>query len=224
MKGKRLSALLFIFVLFAVLTGCYRFYETRQVEYAAGQVAKAIETKDALLFERYVDAARLVETGYDAGSRVLSEHMAELRELYPEDLFFRHDTAFMTAYTAEHRKDAIRFIKEGIHRYFIDAGERPAFSDDPTGFVAYEAGKIVDATAAKVIEKREESEQRTILRVRFEGEPTSYGELSNSIEMDLLFERADDGDWRLVEIANPEEMLFPVTASTEAFWTLQGWQ
>ncbi|BEU87235.1 hypothetical protein TAMA11512_06990 [Selenomonas sp. TAMA-11512] len=224
MKRKRLWSLLFIFVLAAVLTGCYRFYQTQQVEYTAGQIAKAIETRDAILFDRYVDTTRLAETGYDAGSRVLSEHVAELHELYPEDPFFWHDTAFMTSYTAEHRMEAIRFIREGMHRYFIDTDERPDFAADPTGFVAHEAAEIVAATEARVVEKREERDGRVVLRVRFDGAPTSYGELSNDIEMELLFEKDGAGDWKAVEIVNAEELLLPVTASAEAFWTMQGWQ
>lgn len=224
MKGRRRSISFLVFLLSAVLAGCYHLYETRQVEYAAAQIAKAITMRDALLFERYVDVTRLVERGYDDGSRVLSDNVTDLHERYPEDPFFWHDAAFMRAYTAKHRKDALRFIREGMHRYFIDAGDPPVFSDDPTGFVAHEVGKIIEVTRAAIVEKRASGDRRTTLRVRFDGEPTAYGALANGIEMDLLFERAESGDWRLVEITNAEELLLPVTASAEAFWTMQGWQ
>ena len=118
-RSLRLGAIL---LLTAVLIGGaytgYCYHRDRTPEAALRHIARAVMTEDRELFDQYVDEEAVLSSMYADVSTLLAEHITELHERHPSDWFFRHDSAFMRTYMAQHSAEYIGFAHSLLDFYF----------------------------------------------------------------------------------------------------------
>ena len=200
---------------------CYRMKHTP--EYALEQATKAIRDRDKDLLERYVDIDAVVSHGYDEGAAVLAKNIKDLNAQYPHDPFFWHDTIFMQHYISEHRLKSLAFIHDIIDRYLARSTVIMNFEQDPTGSLTHELEVFQTETEPEIISIENHGDKAWISIV-LHGSNTPYGRLVNNMPFVFEFVRQNNGTWKIIRIANPEQLLWPVTDAAEAYWTMQGWQ
>lgn len=201
----------------------YTYQAERTPEYALDQLADGIKSRDYDKVRKYADVDGLITTTYDESTTVLAENIQALHETYPQDWFFRHDTAFMKAYIAGRRSDDIVFIQRSLE-FFMDPKMVPiSRSDGQAKWISDEMGKFEDSytTDLKTVQKRGKT---AIAVFEITGSEDSYGELVPKLTIEAELEQQDDGYWKVVHIANIEDAFYPVVKGIESYWTLQGWQ
>ena len=227
MRGNlRLAAI--VLLALALIGGAYTGYcwqRDRTPEAALRQIAHAVVTEDRKLFDEYVDADAVLAALHEDAGALLAENIAALHERHPSDWFFRHDSAFMRTYMAEHRAEYIGFARSLLDFYF-DASRVPVTkadgnarwgSDEMRAFAAhYTAG----AEPAAI----EGDRAHVVCLVR--GDNTDYGRLlpEGSVTMELA--RQSDGRWKLVRVTTDtarENGFYAVVDAAERYWELQGW-
>lgn len=216
------SLVLCLAVLLVVLVGGYCFSAVQSPEYALEQAAKAFRERDEMTFLQYVEADALVAEAYDESAKELAENIAALRERYPEDFFFHHDTAFMLDYTREHRKEALQLIQAVRRAYFMGEAPAESFEAGPPSWLSGEVAKFGACSQGECVQMVQDGE-RAVAEIHITGDGTDYGRMADGLVFQLELHR-QNGDWKIVRIANVKDLLFPVTDSAETFWTVQGWQ
>ena len=81
-------------------------------EYALGRIAQAIEGRDEAELACYVAVDKLLPASYDEGTAILARDIGKLAALYPNDWFFRHDTA-LTGFSVTIRRSCSRISPRG---------------------------------------------------------------------------------------------------------------
>ena len=224
-KSRRLWLAAGLLVLFVLAGGvCFARSMARDTpEYALAQLAAGIENKDYDTVQRYADVDRLVTSSYDESTEILARDIEKLHALYPEDWFFRHDTAFMKGYIADRRAQDLQLIKDSLAQAV--SGRRAAGSRPEADFLSTEAGKFAQAYRASVrsVEKQD-GKAVAVIDVRSDG-TSDYGRLlPDGLTLKLGMEQQADGRYRVVQVENVSELFYPVTKAVEDYWTLQGWQ
>ena len=111
MRRKNILLILLLLLLAAGGGIGYTYQAERTPEYALAQLADGVKSRDYDKVKKYADVDRLITSTYDESTAVLADNIQALHETYPQDWFFRHDTAFMKNYIAERRSDDIVFIQ-----------------------------------------------------------------------------------------------------------------
>ena len=225
-RSLRLGAIL---LLTAVLIGGaytgYCYHRDRTPEAALRHIARAVMTEDRELFDQYVDEEAVLSSMYADVSTLLAEHITELHERHPSDWFFRHDSAFMRTYMAQHSAEYIGFAHSLLDFYF-DAQRMPVTkadgnarwgSDEVRAFAAHYTASIEPAVI-------EGDRAHVICLVR--GDDSAYGRLlpEGSVTMELA--RQVDGRWKLTHITTDTARtngFYAFVDAAERYWELQGW-
>ena len=208
-RSLRLGAIL---LLTAVLIGGaytgYCYHRDRTPEAALRHIARAV------LSSLYADVSTL-----------LAEHITELHERHPSDWFFRHDSAFMRTYMAQHSAEYIGFAHSLLDFYF-DAQRMPVTkadgnarwgSDEVRAFAAHYTASIEPAVI-------EGDRAHVICLVR--GDDSAYGRLLPEGSVTMEFARQADGRWKLTHITTDTARtngFYAFVDAAERYWELQGW-
>lgn len=226
MHNLRLGAVL---LLIATLVGgaytAYCRYRDRTPEAALHQIARAVMTEDRALFDEYVDMDAVLTAMHADASALLADNIAALHERHPADWFFRHDSAFMRDYMAEHRTEYIDFAGR-LPDFYFDATRVPVTkadgnarwgSDELRAFAAHYTASMEPAVIAG---------DRATMNMIVRGDDSDYGRLlpEGSVTMELI--RQSDGHWKLVRIftdTTRENGFYAFVDAAERYWDLQGW-
>lgn len=201
----------------------YTYQAERTPEYALDQLADGIKSRDYDKVRKYADVDGLITTTYDESTTVLAENIQALHETYPQDWFFRHDTAFMKEYIAGRRSDDIVFIQRSLE-FFMDPKMVPiSRSDGQAKWISDEMVKFEDSYTAK-LKSVQKKGKNAIAVFEITGSDDSYGKLVPNLTIEAEMQQQDDGHWQVVHIANIEDAFYPVVKGIEDYWTLQGWQ
>ena len=192
-------------------------------EYALGRIAQAIEGRDGAEFARYVAVDELLPASYDEGTAILARDIEKLAALYPDDWFFRHDTAFMQSYIAARRAEDLALLRRVLEFYLQPDLTPVSRTDGEAHWLATECGKFADHYTARVDSVRRE-EGAAVAQVTVRGDESDYGRLVPQLTLRLRLEPAEDGRYRLTRIENAEEIFYPIVKGVEDYWTFQGWQ
>ena len=192
-------------------------------EYALGRIAQAIGARDEATFACYVAVDELLPASYDEGTAILARDVEKLAALYPEDWFFRHDTAFMQSYISARRADDLVLLRRVLDFYLAPDLAPVSRLDGNAHWLATECGKFTDHYTAHV-DSVHRAEGAAIAQVTVTGDESDYGRLVPQLTLRLRLEPAEDGHYRLTRIENAEEMFYPIVKGVEDYWTLQGWQ
>ena len=117
MNIKRI-ALVLALVLLTVGGGIgYTYHAERTPEHALAELQAGIKSRDYNKVKQYADLGALIETTYDESTKIMADNIESLSKTYPQDWFFRHDTAFMQNYIAARRGDDLVFIQRTLDFY-----------------------------------------------------------------------------------------------------------
>ena len=124
-RSLRLGAILFLAaaLIGSAYTGCC-YHRDRTPEAALHQIVRAVLTEDRKLFDEYVDEDAVLTAMHEDVSTLLADNLAALHERHPRDWFFRHDSAFMRDYMADHRTEYIDMARM-VLTYYFDAERVP---------------------------------------------------------------------------------------------------
>lgn len=222
-KGRKLLLLLLALVIVAGGVSGYTYHNVHTPEYALDEMAEGIAEGNLSKVGSYVDGDRLVASAYDEGTTLLADHIEALAAQYPADWFFRHDTAFMKQYIAERRNDDLVLIHRALDFYFDPQIAPAGAQDQQAQWLAGEAAKFRDSyTAERQSVTVTGGTAQAVYKIT--GKDTPYGRLVPSLTVKLDLEEQADGHWKVVRIANADEVFAPIVQGIEDYWTLQGWQ
>mgnify|MGYP000956705377 CR=1 FL=1 len=225
-RNLRLSAILLL--AFALIGGAYTgycYHRDRTPEAALHQIARAVLTEDRKLFAEYVDEDAVLTTMHEDVSTLLADNIAALHERHPHDWFFRHDSAFMRDYMAEHRTEYID-VARMVLTYYFDAERVPVTkeegnarwgSDEMRAFAAHYTASMGSAVT-------EGDRAHAICIVR--GDESDYGRLLPEASVTMELARQTDGRWKLVRISTDTARtngFYAIVDAAERYWELQGW-
>ena len=206
----------------AVCTAALAYSRERTPEYALGEIARGIESRDYERVARYADLQAIVTASYDESTIILCHDIERLSRMYPQDWFFRHDTAFMTKYMADRRDSDLALIQSSIR--LLLTGETPITRQEGEArWIADETAKFLqeyDAQVAKV----ETEGGSAIATIAIKGHDSAYGKLAPELTLKVALEEQADGHWKAVRVSNVKELFYPVVDGIENYWTMQGWQ
>ena len=223
MQNKRF--VVFVAALLIAVFGAVAFaYEREHTpEYALEQIAQGIGDRDCTKVARYADIPAIVSDSYDESTAILCQDIEKLSRMYPQDWFFRHDTAFMTGYIADRRQEDIIFIERAIELYLDPSITPISRQDGEARWIADETTKFLQEYDAQVV-KVEEEGGSAVATIAITGHDTPYGQLAPKLTLKAAMEQQSDGRWKVVRVSNVKELFYPVVDGIENYWTLQGWQ
>lgn len=223
LKKRRLRASILLILLLAVSAIGFSWQSERTPEYAMKQLMEGMRTRNPRQVELYADVHSLIETSYDAGTNLLAERIQDLQREYPQDWFFRHDTAFMRNYIANRRDEDILFIHQ-ILVFYMDPDMTPiSRMDGQARWAADEIEQFEKNYTVRLGEvRRHGTEATAALDIR--GRDTDYGRLVSQLTVKIRLRQQEDGHWQVVSVDNVDELFAPVVRGVEDYWTLQGWQ
>ena len=211
-------------LLIAVFGAVALAFEREQTpEYALEQIAQGIEDRDYAAVARYADIPAMVSASYDESTAILCQDIEKLSRMYPQDWFFRHDTAFMTQYIADRRQDDVVFIERAIELYLDPSITPISRSDGEARWIADETTKFLQEYDAQVV-KVETEGQEAVATIAIKGHDSAYGRLAPQLTLKVALEEQVDGRWKAVRVSNVKEMFYPVVDGIENYWAMQGWQ
>ena len=222
----RRSAILLLTLVF--LGGAYTVYadwRDRTPEAALMQIAHAVRTEDRQFFDTYVDEDAVLETMYADTAALLADNIEVLHERHPSDWFFRHDSAFMRDYMAQHRAEHMDAARMALDFYF-DAHRVPVTKEDGNArwisdeMRAFAAHYTVDMEPAVI------AGDRASVLCRIHGDAAENGRLlpEGSVTMELV--RQESGRWKLTRIMTDTARangFYAFVDAAERYWELQGW-
>ena len=217
-----ITAVLLITV-FAIGGLVYAKSAERTPEYALDKIMTAVRDKDQATLARYVDTDALTDVTYHEATAILPPDIDKLHTPYPDDWFFRHDTAFITNYIDERRSDDLVLIGRTLDFYFHPDETPVTRIDGNAHWLANETRAFEDHYTAKVtgIETQGES---AIATIEITGDDSDYGRLVSSLTVKAELLQQPDGHFMLTRITNGEDIFYPIVKGIEDYWTLQGWQ
>ena len=221
----KLSKVMVLVLLLAAVCSAvvFAYARERSPEYALAEIAQGIQARDYDKVAEYVDLPALVSAAYDESTAILCRDIEKLSRMYPQDWFFRHDTAFMTAYIEERREADKAFALRAMEMY-LDREARPLTrTDGEARWIADETQKFLEDYDAQVV-KVEEEGGSAVATIALKGHDTPYGRLAPELTLKAALEQQSDGRWKVVRVNNVKELFYPVVDGIENYWTMQGWQ
>lgn len=219
---SRKTILLAVFLLLAVCTAAFAYGRERTPEYALGEIVAGIEARDYEKVTRYADLQSIVTGSYDESAAILCRDIEKLSRMYPQDWFFRHDTAFMTKYMANRREDDLKLILDTM-KFYLTGNTPITKQEGEARWIADETAKFLQEYDAEVVKVETEGET-AIATIAIKGHDSDYGRLAPKLTLKVTLEEQKDGRWKAVRVSNVKELFYPVVDGIENYWTLQGWQ
>ena len=209
-------------LLIVVGTVAFAYSRERTPEHALSEIAAGIEARDYEKVARYADLQSLASRSYDESTAILCRDIEKLSRMYPQDWFFRHDTAFMTRYIADRREDDLLLIQDTIKFYLT--GQTPVTRQEGEArWIADETAKFLQEYDAEVV-KVETEGKSAVATIAIKGHDSDYGRLAPKLTLKVALEEQEDGYWKAVRVSNVKELFYPVVDGIENYWTMQGWQ
>ena len=200
----------------------YAYEREHTPEYALEQISRGIRDRDAAAVEGYADVSAIVSVSYDESTAMLCRDIEKLSRMYPQDWFFRHDTAFMTKYMSERRESDLALIQSSIR--LLLTGETPITRQEGEArWIADETAKFLQEYDAQVT-KVETEGNSAIATIAIKGHDSAYGKLAPELTLKVALEEQADGHWKAVRVSNVKELFYPVVDGIENYWTMMGWQ
>ena len=222
MRSKKI--ILLLVVLAVVCTAAaFAYGRERTPEYALGEIAAGIQGRDYDKVTAYADLPALTSSAYDESTAILCQEIEKLSRMYPQDWFFRHDTAFMTAYIQE-RREADKALALRAMEMYLHTEARPVTkADGESKWIADETAKFLEEYDAEVKKVEKDGETATAT-IAIKGHDSDYGRLCSPLTLKVTLEQQKDGHWKAVRVSNVKELFYPVVDGIENYWTMQGWQ
>ena len=222
MRSKKgIVAVLVVITLFCT-AAAYAYSRERTPEYVLRVIAQWIQSRDDDRVACNADLPSLVSSAYDESTAILCRDVERLSRMYPQDWFFRHDTAFMTKYIADRREDDLTLILDTMKFYLT--GDTPfTRQEGEARWIADETAKFLQEYDAQVV-KVEADGGSAVATIAITGHDTPYGQLAPKLTLKVALEQQSDGHWKVVRVTNVKELFYPVVDGIENYWSLQGWQ
>ena len=223
MRSKKIVLLFLSLIVTAVLgTAVYAYAHERTPEYALSEIAQGIASRDYEKVTRYADLQSVVTASYDESTVILCQDIERLSRMYPQDWFFRHDTAFMTEYMADRREADLALILDTM-KFFLTGDTPITRQEGEARWIADETAKFLQEYDAEVV-KVEEEGGSAVAVIAIKGHDTPYGQLAPKLTLKAALEEQQDGRWKVVRVSNVKELFYPVVDGIENYWTMMGWQ
>lgn len=222
MRSRKTIVTMATVLILAVCTAAFAYSRERTPEYALGEIARGIEMRDYDKVSEYVDLTALVTASYDESTVILCRDIERLSRMYPQDWFFRHDTAFMTKYMADRREDDLALILDTM-KFFLTGDTPVTRREGEARWIADETAKFLQEYDAKVV-KVEEEGGSAVATIAITGHDTPYGQLAPKLTLKAALEQQANGRWKVVRVSNVKELFYPVVDGIENYWTMMGWQ
>ena len=218
------KVMMIVLLLLVAIGGAAVFAYSREhtPEYALGEIAYGIQSRDYEKVSRYADLQTLATLSYDESTAILCREVEKLSRMYPQDWFFRHDTAFMTKYIADRREDDITLIQE-IMKFYLTGNTPITKQEGEARWIADETAKFLQEYDAEVVKVETEGET-AIATISIKGHDSDYGRLAPKLTLKVALEEQQDGHWKVIRVSNVKELFYPVVDGIENYWTMQGWQ
>ena len=210
-------------LILALCTAAFAYARERSPEHALAEIAQGIQARDYDRVAEYVDLPALVSAAYDESTTILCRDIEKLSRMYPQDWFFRHDTAFMTAYIDDRREADKAFALRAMEMYLNPEARPLTKTDGEARWIADETQKFLEEYDAQVV-KVEEEGGSAVATIALKGHDTPYGRLAPELTLKAALEQQADGRWKVVRVSNVKELFYPVVDGIENYWTMQGWQ
>ena len=223
MRSRKVWLLFLALTLVAVLcTAAFAYSRERTPEYALGEIAAGIGARDYEKVSRYADLQSIAMGSYDESTAILCRDIEKLSRMYPQDWFFRHDTAFMTKYIADRREDDLALIQD-IMKFYLTGNTPITRHEGEARWIADETAKFLQEYDAEVV-KVETEGKNAVATIAIKGHDSDYGRLAPKLTLKVALEEQEDGRWKVVRVSNVKELFYPVVDGIENYWTMQGWQ
>lgn len=223
MKFKRGFIAMLVFLIAALGLSGYSYQSERTPTYALAEFMDGVRNHDAKKVARYADVAGLTASLYDESTAILARDIESLHAAYPDDWFFRHDTAFMKDHIARHRSDDLVFIRRAEELY-LDTDIVPiSRMDGNARWVADEAGVFEKHYNVRIDSVRQEGDAADAT-LTVMGDASDYGTLLPKLTVEVRLEAQEDGHYMVKRVTNVGEAFPPVVKAVEDYWTMKGWQ
>ena len=221
--GAKKIILLLVLLAGVCTAAAFAYGRERTPEHALGEIAAGIQARDYDKVTFYADLPALTSSAYDESTAILCQEIEKLSRMYPQDWFFRHDTAFMTAYIEE-RREADKALALRAMEMFLNTEARPLTkADGESKWIVNETAKFLEEYDAEVKKVEKDGETATAT-IAIKGHDSDYGRLCAPLTLKVTLEQQKDGHWKAVRVSNVKELFYPVVDGIENYWTMQGWQ
>lgn len=224
-QKHRIWAAIFLLILVTLGVSGYRYESERTPEYAMEALMTGLAHQDAEAVTRYARVDALAAAAYDESTAILARDIELLQAEYPQDWFFRHDTAFMEQYIAGRRTQDLQLMQRAW-ALFLQPAAIPAemAEQDDAAWCAREAKEIVPHYRAKLQAVTPVAAGRAVALLDITGDDTAYGQLVPHLSLRLELEQQEDGHYQVVRLANVAENFAPVVKGIEDYCTMKGIQ
>lgn len=222
-RYRRKFIAVLIFVLTAIAASGYCYHARHTPEYALEQLQEGVQQRDMKKVQHYADLSSLVTISYDMSTEILARDIGTLQKEYPDDWFFRHDTAFMKQYIAQRRNDDILLINRSLEFFLTPSLTPIGKNDQQAQWLANEADTFMQHYSARLdsVEQKGDWAEATFT---ITGDDSDYGRLVPELTVKAELMQQEDGHFKVMRISNIEDMFAPMVKGIEGYWTLQGWQ
>ena len=223
MKIKKGVLVMLALLVAALGASGYSYQSERTPTYALAELMDGVKSHDAQKVARYADVDHLITSLYDESTAILARDIESLHAEYPDDWFFRHDTAFMKDYIANRRGDDLVFIGRAIELFLDPAIVSISRMDGDARWVADEAETFAAHYSVRIDSVRQEGSVADAA-LTITGDDSDYGRLLPKLVVKVCLEEQEDGHYMVTRVTNAEEGFPPVVKAVEDYWTLKGWQ
>lgn len=222
-RYRRKFIAVLILVLTAIAASGYCYHARHTPEYALEQLQEGVQQRDMKKVQHYADLSSLVTISYDMSTEILVRDIGTLQKEYPDDWFFRHDTAFMKQYIAQRRNDDILLINRSLEFFLTPSLTPIGKNDQEAQWLANEADTFMQHYSARLdsVEQKGDWAEATFT---ITGDDSDYGRLVPELKVKVELMQQEDGHFKVMRISNIEDMFAPMVKGIEDYWTLQGWQ
>ena len=186
-------------------------------EDALRDIQTAIAHQDRQLIESRVNVDEFLNNLYSDVKDQIADNITELHNRYPNDPYFWNTPEFIRQYNEDKRSFYMSFVIASVNAYF-DPNIKP---DNFVNLFAIQCAKefrnICAAMDTKINPAKVQGEHASI-DFELNGDTTPYGQFVGKLTFRFGFDRDENGRWRLTNIENLNELIFPIVDRAELVW------
>ena len=186
-------------------------------EDALRDIQTAIANQDKQLIESRVNIDEFLNNLYSDVKNQIADNITELHNRYPNDPYFWNTPEFIRQYNEDKRSFYMSFVTASVNAYF-DPNIKP---DNFVNLFAIQCAKefrnICAAMDTKISPAEIQGEHASI-DFDLNGDTTPYGQFVGKLTFRFGFDRDENGRWRLTNIENLNELIFPIVDRAELVW------
>ena len=186
-------------------------------EEALKDIQTAIANQDRQLLETRVDVDGFLDLTYTDLTEQIATNVEELHSRYPDDPYFWNTPEFIKTYNESHRGFYLSFVNASVKAYFDPNTAPDNFINVFAIQCAKEFKNICSAMETKTRKIKIDGDHATV-DFELKGDSSPYGQFIGDMTFRFAFDKDGEGRWKLIKIANLNELIYPLVDKAEIVW------